>query len=94
MGDSQAQLMTRIILEALGKYKFPDENLQRGRQNPPRGHQVTLLISSGEWGKDGEKNGKGCEGTCIKDTWTNPKVGRIEGGRWAWVGWGRGVGRK
>ena len=53
-----------------------------------------LLISFGEWGKDGEKNGKGCEGTCIKDTWTNPKVGRIEGGRWAWVGWGRGVGRK
>ena len=27
----------------------------------------------------GEK-GKGLSGTCIKDTWTKPKWGRIEGG--------------
>ena len=27
-------------------------------------------------------------GTCIKDTWTKPKGGRIEGGRWGWLEWG------
>ena len=32
--------------------------------------------------------GKGCQGTCIKDTWTKPKGGRIEGGMWGWLGWG------
>ena len=32
------------------------------------------------------KKGKGCQGTCIKDTWTKPMGGRIEGGRWEWVG--------
>ena len=31
---------------------------------------------------------------CIKDTWTKPKGGRIEGGRWGWVGLGRVVGVK
>ena len=25
--------------------------------------------------------GKGHQGTCIKDTWTKPKGGRVEGGR-------------
>ena len=33
----------------------------------------------------GEK-GKGHQGTCIKNAWTKPEAGRIEGGRW---GWGR-----
>ena len=23
---------------------------------------------------------------CVKDTWTKPKVGRIEDGRWGWLG--------
>ena len=32
--------------------------------------------------------GKGCQGTCIKDTWTKPKGDRIEGGRWGWLGLG------
>ena len=32
--------------------------------------------------------GKGFSGTCIKDTWTKSKGGRIEGGRWGWQGWG------
>ena len=32
--------------------------------------------------------GKGCQGTCIKDPWTKPKLGRIEGGKWG--GWGGG----
>ena len=27
-------------------------------------------------------------GTCIKDTWTKPKGGRIEGGRCGWLGSG------
>ena len=31
---------------------------------------------------------KGHQGTCIKDLWTKPKEGRIEGGRWGWLGWG------
>ena len=33
------------------------------------------------------KKGKHCQGTCIKDPWTEPKGGRIEGGRWGWMGW-------
>ena len=37
------------------------------------------------------KTGKRCQGTCTKDPWTKPKRGRIEGGRWAWVGWGKVV---
>ena len=28
------------------------------------------------WGRKGNS----CQGTCIKDTWTKPKGGRIEGG--------------
>ena len=35
--------------------------------------------------------GKGHQGTCIKDPWTKPKEGRIEGGRWGRVGQGRVV---
>ena len=33
------------------------------------------------------KNGKGHQGTYVKDTWTKPKGGRIEGGI---EGWARG----
>ena len=33
------------------------------------------------------QRGKGCQGTCIKDTWTKPKEGRIEGRRRGWLGW-------
>ena len=39
-------------------------------------------------GNIGGIRGKGCQGTCIKDTWTKPKGGRIEGGRWGWLGSG------
>ena len=42
--------------------------------------------------KTGEKKGKGHEETCIKDTWTKPKRGRIEGGWWGWVGRGQWLG--
>ena len=30
----------------------------------------------------------------MKDPWTEPKGGGIEGGRWVWVGWGKVVMRK
>ena len=36
----------------------------------------------------------GHQGTYIKDTWTKPKGGRIEGGRWGMGGVGGVVGRK
>ena len=36
---------------------------------------------------NGEKQGKGCQGTCIKDTWTKPKgVGLRVGSRDGWGG--------
>ena len=46
-----------------------------------------LTVARGEVGEDkrGEK-GRGCQGTCIKDTWTKPKEGRFKGGRWGWLG--------
>ena len=55
--------------------------------------QTTLLRGEGK-GDNGGKEGKGCQGTCIKDTWTKPKGGWIEGGRWGWLGWGEVVGGK
>ena len=36
----------------------------------------------------------GLSGTCIRAAWTKPKGDRIRGGRWGWVGRGRGVGGK
>ena len=42
----------------------------------------------------GEFRGKDCQGRCIKDTWTEPKVGMIEGGRRRWVGRGGSGGGK
>ena len=36
----------------------------------------------------GGGKGKGFSGTCIRDTQTKPKVGRIEGGKWRWLRWG------
>ena len=40
------------------------------------------------------KKGKACQRICIKDPWTKPKKGRIEGGRWGWVGLGKVVAGK
>ena len=45
-------------------------------------------------GMIGERRGKGCEGTCIKDSWTKPNGRRLEGGRWVLVGWERVEGGK
>ena len=43
-------------------------------------------VTRGEVGGDNEgERGKGHQGRCIKDTWTKPKGGRIEGGRWGSV---------
>ena len=36
------------------------------------------------------KQGKGGQGTGIKDPWTKPKRGRIECGRWGLEGEGKG----
>ena len=47
-----------------------------------------LTATRGEEGDNGEKKGKGHQGTCIKDPWTKPKGGRIEGGRWQGEWWG------
>ena len=41
----------------------------------------------------GEK-GEEFSGTTIKDTWTKPTGGGIRGGRWGWLGWGSGGGKK
>ena len=40
------------------------------------------------------KEGKGHQGTYIKDIWTKPKGRKIEGGKWGWVGQGKGVAGK
>ena len=50
-------------------------------------NKLTVTRGAGE-GDNGGKKGKDCQGTCIKDPWTKPKGGRIEGGRWGWVGLG------
>ena len=42
----------------------------------------------------GGGNREGFSGICIKDTWTKPKWGGIEGGRWGWLGLGEVVGGK
>ena len=47
-----------------------------------------------EEGGNGGKKEKGHQGTYIKDPWVKPKEGRIEGGRWVWVGWGKVVAGK
>ena len=50
-----------------------------------------LTVIRGEVGGDnGGKRGKGCQGTCIKDTWTKLNgVGSRVGGRdgWDWGEW-------
>ena len=54
-----------------------------------------LTITRGERGRDNRGWGKekGHQRTCIEDTWTKPKVGRREGGRWGWMGEGSGEGK-
>ena len=56
-------------------------------------NRVTITREEGEGHNEGKK-GKGHQGTCIKDPWTEPMVGRIEGGRWRWEGQWRMVAGK
>ena len=55
-----------------------------------------LTVTRGEGGGDnrGGDNGKGHQRVCIKDTGTNQKGDRIEGGRQGLMGRGRLVGGK
>ena len=48
------------------------------------------MVTRREEGYNKGKNGKGHQGMGIKDPWTKPKGGRIDGGRWD--GWGGGEG--
>ena len=50
-----------------------------------------MTVTRGEVGGDKGGKGEGFSGTTIKDTWTKPKVGRMEGGRWGCLGWGEVV---
>ena len=57
--------------------------------------QNKLTVTRGEEeGDNGRKKGKCCQGTCIKNTWTKPEDGGIEGGRWVLVEQERVAGRK
>ena len=51
-----------------------------------------LTITRGEVGR-GNRVGR-VSGTCIKDTLTKPKWGRIKGGKWGWLRLGGSGGRK
>ena len=52
-------------------------------------------VTIGERGDNRGKKGKGHQGTCIKDPWTNQRGGSIEGGRWGRIeGQRRAVGEK
>ena len=67
---------------------------QISKQNITRDTEIKnkLTVTRQEVGGDnGGETGKGCQGTCINDPLTKPKWGRMEGGRWGWLGW-RGVG--
>ena len=58
------------------------QNQQATKYNQRHEIKNKLTVTRGKvGGGDGEKTGKG-QGTCIKDTWTKPKRGRIEGGVW------------
>ena len=62
---------------------------QTSKQNLTRDIEIKNKLTVTRAGGNGEKRGKGCQGTCTKDTWTKPKGGRIEGGRWGWVDGGK-----
>ena len=55
---------------------------QRSKQNGTRDMEIKnkLTATRGEGeGDNGRKKGKGCQRTCIKDTWTKPKKVSIKG---------------
>ena len=64
---------------------------QTSRQNITRDVEIEkkLTVTRGKVERaNGRERRKGCQGTSIKDTWTKPKGGRIEGERWECHGWG------
>ena len=70
---------------------------QTSKQNRTRdmGIKNKLTVTRREAGGDNRgKRGKGHQGTCIRDTWTKPKAGGFEGGRWGWLGCVGVVGEK
>ena len=59
---------------------------KQAKYNQRHGNQEQIDSNQrGEGGHNGQKKGKGHQGTCIKDPW------RVEGGRWGLVGWRRVV---
>ena len=69
-------------------YKWNLINKTR-KQNITRDIEIKnkLTVTRGWRERDnGGNKGKGHQGTCIKDTWTKPKGGQIQDGRWGWVG--------
>ena len=58
-------------------------------------NKLTVTRAGKGKGDNGEKKGKGCPGTCIKDSREKTTGrGRIEFGGWGWVGRGKVVGGK
>ena len=59
---------------------------QTSKQNRTRDieikNKLTVTRREGREKRRGKRKGKSHQGTCIKDPWTKPKAGRIEGGRW------------
>ena len=55
-----------------------------------KGSKKKNRLTEGWW--EGIMRGKG--GSVIRNTWTKPKRGRMEGGRWEWLGWGGMAGGK
>ena len=65
---------------------------QTSKQNITRDTEIKnkLTVTRGEVGEDnGRKGEKGHQVTCIKDTWTKPKQGRVRVG--GGDGWGGGM---
>ena len=58
------------------------QNKQTNMQNITRDIEIKnkMRVTRGKVG--GDNGGKDCQGTYIKDIWTKPNGGRIEGGRW------------
>ena len=63
---------------------------QTNKKNITRDIEIKKKLTATKWEGEGivGKKGKACQGTCIKDTWTKPKWGRIKGREWGWLGLG------
>ena len=68
-------------------------NQRHGNKEQIDTNQSAGVVGGGEE-DNGGKQGRGHQGTCIKDPWAKPKGGRTEGGKWGWIGWRKAEGRK